>query len=271
MENVDDAERLEEDSDEDEGFDYDALAAAAITSAGLVPRPVAVKRAPKELSLHVNIDEDQLYMRPTADMRGGRKRRPVSSPFNTAAVPGRSSLHHSDFAEGCEAAIVEGNALAKHREVRGAPVRPVDDSKLRRKEARKLKEDRLERWYGMKKMQVDPELEKELKAIKLRANLDPKRFYKGNDTKELPKYFAVATEIAGGMRPAGLKATPEPRPGSGRSLLQSALYDEKITEWTTKRRNEVLERGMASTKSGHGNRNGKSTKRGGAWKKAKKG
>merc|ERR1712232_268950 len=111
--------------------------------------------------------------------------------------------------------------------------------------------------------------EKELKAIKLRGNVDPKRFYKGNDSKELPKYFAVATELPGGMRPAGLRPSQEPKPGRGRSFLDTLLRDERVQEWTGKRQREVADRGAASTHSGHGKRASKGSKRGGAWKKQK--
>merc|ERR1712232_815877 len=141
---------------------------------------------------------------------------------------------------------------------------PVDGSKLRREAERKRKDESLDKWFGMKKAKMTPELEKELKALKLRAHIDPKRFYKGNDSKELPKYFAVATEVGGGMAATGYEAPQQSR--RVRSFIDSVLRDQKSMEWTGTRDQEVMNRGQAASKSGHGKRGGKSTNRGGAWK-----
>jgi len=43
----------------------------------------------------------------------------------------------------------------------------------------------------MKRPEITPEIKRDLQIIKLRNVLDPKRFYKKDDSKELPKYFEV--------------------------------------------------------------------------------
>jgi len=111
----------------------------------------------------------------------------------------------------------------------------------------------------------------ELKALQLRGYFDPKRFYKANDSKELPKYFTIATEVGGGMAPAGERATVQDRhPRSGQSFLQSVLLDDKVQEWTTRKAGESQARGQASRFSGHGKPNKGKVKRGGKWKKTAK-
>ena len=45
--------------------------------------------------------------------------------------------------------------------------------------------------FSLPKQDLTPELAAELKAIRLRAYMDPKRFYKGNDTNELPTHFHI--------------------------------------------------------------------------------
>lgn len=55
------------------------------------------------------------------------------------------------------------------------------------------------------------------------------RFYKANDSQELPKYFTIATEVGGGMAAAGLHSrTPEVTAHSGRSFLDTILRDQKV-------------------------------------------
>lgn len=43
----------------------------------------------------------------------------------------------------------------------------------------------------MKAPEMTDELKNDLKALKMRAAIDPKRFYKKNDREGLPKYFQV--------------------------------------------------------------------------------
>lgn len=46
-------------------------------------------------------------------------------------------------------------------------------------------------WFGMKAPEMTSELKNDLKALKMRAAIDPKRFYKKNDREGLPKYVQV--------------------------------------------------------------------------------
>lgn len=250
----------DEDDDQDDSdgdLDFGAVADRAVVAA----MGRSVPELP-ELGLDVGISGDRLYL-------ASRGR---TAAFDTSTPPGVCTLDFRDFAEGGEHAPPTPGPC--EREVRGAPVRPVDDKKLRNAEARKRREEHLDGWFGLMKRQLTPDMEKELRAIKLRANFDPKRFYKGNDSKELPKHFAFATVVGGGLAPAGEAPTVRDRhPLSGRSFLDSILKDEKAQEWTRKKYDEVGVRGMASAQSGHGKTRGKkakSARRGGAWKTKKK-
>ena len=44
----------------------------------------------------------------------------------------------------------------------------------------------------MKAPELTPELKADLKVIKMRGALDPKRFYKKSDREGLPKFFQVS-------------------------------------------------------------------------------
>lgn len=218
----------------------------------------------KPIRLDVGLGWDDLYLKGESLAFSGDH-----APFDTSALSSHSKLRFEEYESGLTPAVP--SASSRPREVRGAAVRPVDDTKIRRKEAKLAREERLEKWFGLPKTKMTPELAKELKVIKLRANYDPKRFYKANDSAELPKYFVMASEVGGGLAPAGLRPTLADGPKRGRTLLDSILRDQKAQEWTSKRTHEVQERQAASRFSGHGKpRTGeasKKTRRGGAWKK----
>eukprot|EP00929_Paragymnodinium_shiwhaense_P017059 TRINITY_DN12596_c0_g1_i1.p1 TRINITY_DN12596_c0_g1~~TRINITY_DN12596_c0_g1_i1.p1 ORF type:complete len:264 (-),score=94.42 TRINITY_DN12596_c0_g1_i1:167-958(-) len=256
-------ENVEEATDDE--FDFDAIATRAVVAVGMKPQAALtghLKKA-KELGLQIDLGEEHLYL------TGKSRKKKKQKAFDTAvaANDGSVRLEFSDFSEGLAPEPPAGGAATREREVRGAPVRPVDDRKLRNKAAKEMRESRLDKWFGMKKQQLNPDLEKELKAIKLRGNVDPKRFYKGNDTSKLPEYFAVATEVRGGMRPTGFEAHQRSGRG-GQSFLESVLQDSKAQEWTWKKTGEVMDR--TSVFSGHGKRGISGKQRGGAWKKTKK-
>ena len=46
-------------------------------------------------------------------------------------------------------------------------------------------------WYNLPATQMTPEIEQDMKIMKMRNILDRKRHYKKNDTSALPKYFQV--------------------------------------------------------------------------------
>ncbi|XP_078496550.1 deoxynucleotidyltransferase terminal-interacting protein 2 [Lissotriton helveticus] len=50
-------------------------------------------------------------------------------------------------------------------------------------------------WFGMKAPELTDELKNDLKALKMRSAIDPKRFYKKNDREGFPKYFQVGTVV----------------------------------------------------------------------------
>jgi len=241
---------------EDDGVDFDLEAIAE----------KAVKAAEKAAK-RTNLGSIKLDIGLGAEHLGGSS---SSDVFDTAAESGIYRVSLDNFGSASSSSTPSS---LRDREVRGAPVRPVNDAKLRRAEAKKAREEKLDKWFGLPKHKMTPELEKELKAIKLRANFDPKRFYKAQDSQELPKYFTVATEVGGGLAPVGLHTrTPDVHAHSGRSLLSSIMQDQKAQEWTRKKFTEVSERGQAARNSGHGKRKAegaRSTRRGGAWKKKK--
>lgn len=49
----------------------------------------------------------------------------------------------------------------------------------------------------MKAPELTDELKNDLKALKMRASMDPKRFYKKNDRDGFPKYFQVYKQRTG--------------------------------------------------------------------------
>jgi len=54
-------------------------------------------------------------------------------------------------------------------------------------------------WFNMETPQITPEIERDLRMLRLRAYMDPKQFFKKDDfaSKKLPEHFQIGTVIAG--------------------------------------------------------------------------
>jgi len=249
----------EESEEEDDGFDFSEVAAKAAKAVEDGKR--RLKGLPP-MGLQIGLDESNLYF-----SSGGGK---VKAFDNKIVRHGQNRLDIKDFASGYE--IAASSRRGESREIRGVAPRPQDDKKIRQREAKAHKEERLVKWFGMRKRELTHDVVKELKAIKLRGVADPKRFYKSNDSNELPKYFTFATEVGGGMAAAGERAdNREITAHSGKSLLSQMIQDQKVQDFTYKTRRKVCDRTEASRNSGHGKgapQRGK--RRGGAWKKGTK-
>ena len=46
-------------------------------------------------------------------------------------------------------------------------------------------------WFNMKAPEVTEELKNDIQILQMRSVLDPKKFYKRNEMKTVPKYFEV--------------------------------------------------------------------------------
>lgn len=100
--------------------------------------------------------------------------------------PGRQLNKHS----------IEATAWKNERQLQdGLLVPPIDPKKLKKLARKQVKDTLGAKWFDMPAQTITPELKKDLQLLKLRNVVDPKRHYKTDDGKGLPKYFQVGTVI----------------------------------------------------------------------------
>ena len=74
--------------------------------------------------------------------------------------------------------------------VNAKEIPPLNNGKLLKKERLQKKSETTGKgWGDMPKVELTEEIKADLRAIKLRNFIYPKRFYKANDSNKLPKYF----------------------------------------------------------------------------------
>jgi len=91
---------------------------------------------------------------------------------------------------------MEATAWKNERQLQdGLLVPPRDPKKLKKLARKQVKDTKGAKWFDMPAQTITPELKKDLQLLKLRNVVDPKRHYKADDAKGLPKYFQVGTVI----------------------------------------------------------------------------
>lgn len=106
--------------------------------------------------------------------------------------------------------------------------------KKRRKERQKTAGDG---WFGMKAPELTDELKNDLRVLKMRAGMDPKRFYKKNDRDGFPKYFQVGTIVD---NPADFYHSRIPKKQRKKTIVEELLADSEFRRYNRKKYSEIM-------------------------------
>lgn len=166
---------------------------------------------------------------------------------------------------------------------KGSAIAPLDPSKLLKKE---VKKNRSNFKHGLPRQELTPELERELKALSLRKYADPTRFYRANDSKNLPTHFHVGRVVGGSgyLAPVdgGGKKTAvdvlgdhgggsgKKRGRGGKSYMSQLVADAAIQNATKKTHLQVGAWGQEGSMVGGKKKGGKKGKNKNAWKVKKR-
>ncbi|XP_029804169.1 deoxynucleotidyltransferase terminal-interacting protein 2 [Suricata suricatta] len=112
--------------------------------------------------------------------------------------------------------------------------------KKRRKERQKTAGDG---WFGMKAPELTDELKNDLKALKMRASMDPKRFYKKNDRDGFPKYFQVGTIVD---NPADFYHSRIPKKQRKKTIVEELLADSEFRRYNRRKYSEIMAEKVAN-------------------------
>ncbi|KAJ1390532.1 Fcf2 pre-rRNA processing [Sesbania bispinosa] len=120
--------------------------------------------------------------------------------------------------------------------VDGLFVPPNDPKKLNKLLRKQVKDTAGKDWFNLPAQTITPELQKDLKLLKLRAAMDPKRHYKKGDSKSktLPKYFQANSPLdyySGRLTKKERKAT----------LADELLSDQNLAVYRKRKVREIEE------------------------------
>ncbi|XP_043377428.1 deoxynucleotidyltransferase terminal-interacting protein 2 isoform X2 [Chelonia mydas] len=118
-------------------------------------------------------------------------------------------------------------------------VPPFRESTHQIKKQRKAEREKTtgDGWFGMKAPEMTNELKNDLKALKMRASMDPKHFYKKNDRDGLPKYFQVGTVVD---TPIDFYHARIPKKQRKRTIVEELLADSEFRRYNKRKYQEIM-------------------------------
>ncbi|XP_057573872.1 deoxynucleotidyltransferase terminal-interacting protein 2 [Hippopotamus amphibius kiboko] len=118
-------------------------------------------------------------------------------------------------------------------------VPPYSESKYKLQKKRRQERQKTagDGWFGMKAPELTDELKNDLKALKMRAGMDPKRFYKKNDRDGFPKYFQIGTVVD---NPADFYHSRVPKKQRKRTIVEELLADSEFRRYNRRKYSEIM-------------------------------
>lgn len=145
--------------------------------------------------------------------------------------------------------------------VDGLFVPPNDPKKLNKLMRTQLKDTTGKSWFDMPAKTITPEVEKDLRLLKLRSAMDPKRHYKKGDSKSktLPKYFQVGTVVEPASEFFTGRLTKKERKAT---LADELLSDHTLAQYRKRKVREIEEKNRPAGNDKWKRKAGQSRKRG---------
>jgi len=115
--------------------------------------------------------------------------------------------------------------------------------KIGKKKLKKIKKEEREKtkgsgWFNMPAPELTEESRRDLELLQMRGALDPKRFYKKSDAKNLPKYFQIGTVVDS---PYDFYSDRIPTKARKRTMVDELLADAEFKKYNKRKYVEIIE------------------------------
>jgi len=94
-----------------------------------------------------------------------------------------------------------------------------------------------DQWFNLPATEVTEEIKNDLEVLQMRGALDPKRFYKKNSNKELPKYFQVGRYV---NSPVEFYSDRGSGKNKKKSLVDDLMADAEFQRYNKRKYTEII-------------------------------
>ncbi|CAO3685986.1 unnamed protein product [Rhizopus stolonifer] len=100
-------------------------------------------------------------------------------------------------------------------------------------------------WFDMPRIELTPEIKRDLQVLKMRHVLDRKRHYKKTNQKESPKYFQMGTIIEGPTEFFSVRLAKKERK---QTIVDELMASEEQKHYFKRKYNQVSEKAKSGGK-----------------------
>lgn len=93
-------------------------------------------------------------------------------------------------------------------------------------------------WFNLPAPELTDEVKHDLEVIQMRSALDPKRFYKKNDLKVLPKYFQIGKVVDTPVDYYSGRLTKKERKNT---IVEELMADAQFSKYNKRKYKEIIE------------------------------
>ncbi|CAD6241159.1 GSCOCG00009182001-RA-CDS [Cotesia congregata] len=115
----------------------------------------------------------------------------------------------------------------------------------RKKEREKTKGTK---WFNMPAPEMTAEVRHDLQVIQMRSALDPKRFYKKNDIKALPKYFQIGKVVDSPLDYYSGRLSNKERK---KTLVDELMADAEFAKYNKRKFKEIVKENPVGMRKAH--------------------
>nr|XP_012146643.1 PREDICTED: deoxynucleotidyltransferase terminal-interacting protein 2 isoform X2 [Megachile rotundata] len=114
----------------------------------------------------------------------------------------------------------------------------IGKRKLKAKRQRERAKTKGTGWFNMPAPEMTPEVKHDLQVIQMRSVLDPKRFYKKNDLKVLPKYFQIGKVVNSPLDYYSGRLTKKERK---KTIVDELMADAEFSKFNKRKYKEIID------------------------------
>ncbi|RZC38928.1 deoxynucleotidyltransferase terminal-interacting protein 2 [Asbolus verrucosus] len=119
-----------------------------------------------------------------------------------------------------------------------APPFEISEKILKKQRKKQAELTKGKKWYGLPATEMTEEVKRDLEVLQMRSVLDPKRFYKKNDLKVLPKYFQIGKVLDSPLDYYNNRLTKKERK---KTLVDELLADAEFNKYNKRKYKEIIE------------------------------
>ncbi|XP_076654770.1 deoxynucleotidyltransferase terminal-interacting protein 2 [Halictus rubicundus] len=192
----------------------------------LINNAATSKKGQRDTSKDIDLEEFEVDMGWSGLKKGHQKKatkNPVPVTKDTTAID--AILKKSVIKPGFE-------------QLESVPSGKVGKRKLQSMKRKERAKTKGKDWFNMRAPEMTPQIKHDLQVLQMRSALDPKRFYKKNDLKVLPKYFQIGKVIDSPVDYYSNRLTKKERK---KTIVDELMADAEFSKYNKRKYKEIID------------------------------